>query len=140
MADPISILSAVAIGLHATNKLYDLIDGIRDAPREIQKVSADARSICEILDALKNFLEENKNSELPTEIIQSLCIPLENTRWAVEDLVGKIKPFITEKGEIKRSRWGGIRWSYYQKDLNQLGVQLSNGKSTLNMTLAVVNV
>jgi hypothetical protein len=140
MADPISIISATAIGLHATNKLYDLVEGIRDAPLEIQNVSANSRSICDILDALKRFLDENKDSALPSEIIQSLHIPLENTRWVAEELVGKIKPFVTEKGELKKSKWIGIKWSYYQKDVKQLGAQLSNGKSTLNMTLAVVNV
>lgn len=140
MADPISIVSAIATGLHATHKLYDLVEGIRDAPREIQNVSVDSRSICDILDTLKRFLDENKDSELPTEIIQSLHIPLEETRWAAEELVGKIRPFVTEKGDLKKSKWTGIKWSYYQKDVKQLAAQLSNGKSTLNMTLAVVNV
>jgi Fungal N-terminal domain of STAND proteins len=140
MADPISIISAIAIGLHACNKLFDLVEGIRDSPREIQNVLADSRSICDILDALRRFLEENKDSELPSEIIQSLYIPLENTRWVVEELVGKIKPFVTERGELKRSKWTGFKWSYNQKDVKQLGAQLSNGKSTLNMTLAVINV
>lgn len=140
MVDPISIISAVAIGLHATNKLHNLVKGIQDSPREIQNVTADSRSICDILDALKRFLDENQDSELPSEIIQSLHIPLENTRWVAEELVGKIKPFVTESGELKKSKWVGIKWSYYQKDVKQLGAQLSNGKSTLNMTLAVVNV
>jgi hypothetical protein len=140
MPDPISIISAVAIGLHAVHKLHDLVERIRDSPREIQNVSADSSAICHTLDALKQFLEENKDAELPSEIIQSLHIPLENTRWVAEELIGKIQPFVSEKGELKKSRWGGIRWSYYQKDVKQLGAQLSNGKSTLNMTLAVVNV
>ena len=140
MADPISILSATAIGLHATNKLYGLVEGIRDAPREIQSVLADSRSICDILDALRRFLEENNDSELPSEIIQSLHIPLENTRWVADELVDKISPFVTEKGELKKSKWIGVKWSYYQKDVKQLGAQLSNGKSTLNMVLTVVNV
>ncbi len=140
MADPISIISAVAVGLHAVNKLYDLVYGIRDSPREIQDVSVDSKSICDILDALKRFLEENKDSQLPSEIIESLHIPLENTRRVAEELVDKIRPFVSEKGELKKSKWGGIKWSYYQKDVKQLGAQLRNGKSTLNMTLAVVNV
>lgn len=140
MTDPISIISAVAVGLHAANKLYELVDGIRDSPQEIKIVSADSRSICDILDALKGFLEENKQSELPTEIIRSLHIPLENTRLVVEQLVEKIKPFVTQNGELKRSKWAGVKWSFYQKDVKQLGAQLSNGKSTLNMTLAVINM
>ncbi|ERF74980.1 hypothetical protein EPUS_08521 [Endocarpon pusillum Z07020] len=140
MADPISIISAVAIGLHAVNKLYDLVCGIRDSPREIQDLTADSKSLCDILDALKRFLDENKDSGLPSEIIQSLHIPLDNTRRVAEQLVSKITPFVSEKGEFKKSKWGGMKWSYYQKDVKQLGAQLSNGKSTLNMTLAVINV
>lgn len=30
--------------------------------------------------------------------------------------------------------------SYYQKDVKHLGAQMSNGKLTPNMTLAVINV
>jgi hypothetical protein len=141
MPDPISIISAVAIGLHAVHKLHDLVERIRDSPREIQNVTADSSAICHTLDALKQFLEENKESELPSEIVQSLHIPLENTRWVAKELIGKIQPFVNEKGELKKSKWtAGLRWSYSQKDLRQLGAQLSNGKSTLNMSLAVVNV
>ena len=142
MVDPISIISAVAIALHATNKLADLVDGLREAPREIQNVAADSKSICDILDTLKGFLEEHRDSrsDLPREILQSLQIPLENTCWTVDELIGKIKPFVTEEGEVRKSKWVGIKWSFYQKDIKQLGLQLSNGKSTLSMTLAVVNV
>ena len=140
MADPISILSAVAVGLHTVNKLSVLVEGIRDAPREVQHVSADSKAIRDILDTLKRFLEDNKDSELPPEIIQSLYIPIENTRRSVQELIGKIKPFVTEKGEFKKSVLRGIKWSYYQKDVKELAVQLNNCKSTLSMTLAVVNM
>ena len=140
MADPISIVSAVAIGLHAVKKLYDLVESIRESPREIQNLSADSRSIYNTLDTLKRFLEENQDSKLPTEIIQSLHIPLESTRLVADQLVGKIKPFVTEKGELKKSRWILIKWASYQKDVKQLGAQLSNSKSTLSLTLSVVNV
>ena len=142
MVDPISIISAIAIALHATNKLFDLVDGLREAPREIQNVAADSRSICDILGTLEKFLEEHRESgsELPIEILQSLHIPLENTCWTVDELVSKIKPFVTDQGEVRKSKWVGIKWSFYQKDVKQLGLQLSNGKSTLSMTLAVVNV
>ena len=139
MADPFSIISLVVIGLQSANKLYTLVDGIRDSPREIQNVSADSRSICDILNTLKGFLEEKKDLELPPEIKQSLQIALENTRGAVDEVINKIKPFVTVKGELKKSRWTGIKWSYCQKDVKQLGEQLRDGKSTLNLTLAVVN-
>ena len=140
MVDPISILSAIAIGLHSINKLYDLVESIRDSPREIQNVSADSRSICETLEALGRFLKDEKDSDLPSEIIQSLHIPLDNTRWAADGLIDTIKPFVSEKGELRKAKWMGMKWSYYQKDIKQLGAQLCNAKSTLNMTLAVVNV
>ncbi len=139
MTDPISALSAVAIALHAANKVYNLVEGIRDAPREIQTVSTDSKCICDTLDTLKRFLEDSKG-DLPTEILQSLHIPLDHTRAVLEALLVKLKPFVTSKGELKTSKLGAMRWSFYQKDVQQLGEQLSNRKSTLNMALAVVSV
>lgn len=139
MPDPISAISAVAIALHAANKVYNLVEGIRDSPREIQTVSTDSKCICDTLDTLKRFLEDSKG-DLPTEILQSLHIPLDNTRIVLEALLVKLKPFVKSSGELKTSKLGAIRWSFHQKDVKQLGEQLSYGKSTLNMTLAVVSV
>ena len=140
LADPIPIISAIAIGLHSINKLHDLVESIKDSPQEIQNVSTDCRSICDTLEALGRFLKDDKYSELPSEIIQSLRIPLDNTRWAADGLIDTINSFVTEKGELRKAKWVGIKWSYYQKDIKQLGAQLCNAKSTLKMTLAVVNV
>lgn len=141
MVDPVSIVSLLALGLQAANKLLDLVEDVRDAPREIQSISDDSRSICEILFTLDGFLRENKESQLPADIAQSLHVPLANTRTAADKLVDKIKPLVREKGESKTSKWvAGIRWSFSQKDVKQLGEQLSNGKSTLSMTLAVINL
>ena len=139
MTDPISAISAIAIALHAAKKVYNLVEGIRDSPREIQTVCNDSKCICDTLDTLKRFLEESKD-EVPTEVTHSLHIPLDNTRVVLETLLVKLKPFVTSKGELKTSKLGAIRWSFYQKDVKQLGEQLSNGKSTLNMTLAVISV
>lgn len=141
MVDPVSIVSLLAIGIHSANKLLTLVEGIREAPREIQNIAEDSRSICDILSTLNEFLEENRGSQLPTEITLSLHVPLVNTSRAADELVDKIKPFVKEKSESKTSKWvAGIRWSFSQKNVKQLGEQLSNGKSTLSMTLAVVNM
>lgn len=141
MAEPVSIISLLAIGAHSANRLFTLVEGIRESPQEIRKISDDSRSICDILCTLNEFLQENKDSELPTEVTQSLHVPLESTYRAADKLVDKIKPLAKEEGESKTSKWvAGLRWSFSQKDVKQLGEQLSNGKSTLSMTLAVVNM
>lgn len=141
MADPISIIGLLAIGAHSANKLCALAQSIREASPEIQDIAEDSRSICHILATLKEFLEENRDSELPIEITRSLHIPLENTFKAADKLVDRLKPFSRGEGESKRSKLvTGIRWSFSQKDVKQLGEQLNKGKLTLNVTLAVVNL
>ena len=141
MADPISIIGLLAVGAHSANKLCALAQSIREAPREIQDISEDSRSICDVLATLKEFLEENKESELPIEITRSLHVPLENTCKAADKLVDRLKPFSRGEGESKTSKLvAGLKWSFVQKDVKQLGEQLNQGKTTLNVTLAVVNV
>lgn len=131
MADPVSIISLLAISAHSARKLSSLIESIRDAPRDILNISDDAKSICDILFTLDDFLEGNKASELPTEITQSLHVPPKNTCRAADKLVDKIRPLAKEEDESKTSkRVAGIKWSFFQKDVKQLGEQLSNGKST----------
>ena len=110
MVGPVSIVSLLSIGSHSTNKLFTLVEGVRDAPREIQNISDDSRSICDIQYSLNGFLEENRDSQLSIEITQSLHIHLANTRKAADELVDKIKPLVKEKGESKTSKWvAGIR-------------------------------
>lgn len=141
MADPVSVISLLAIGAHSARKLSSLIESIRNAPQDIQNISDDAKAICGILCTLNEFLEGSKASELPTEITQSLHVPLKNTCSAADKLVDRIRPLAKEEDESKTSKWvAGVKWSFSQKDVKQLGEQLSNGKSTLSMTLAVVNV
>ena len=141
MADPISIIGLLAIGAHSANKLCTLAQSIREAPREIQDISEDSRSICDILATLEDFLEENRDSELPIEITRSLHVPLENTCKAADKLAERLKPFSRAEGESKTSKLvAGLKWSFVQKDVKQLGEQLNQGKTTLNVTLAVVNV
>ena len=105
MADPISIISLLAIGAHSANKLCTLAQSIREAPQEVQNISDDSRSICDILATLKEFLGENSDSELPIEITQSLHVPLENTCKAAEILIDRLKPFSKGHGESKTSKW-----------------------------------
>ena len=141
MADPLSIISFLAIGAHSANKLCALARSIREAPREVRTISDDSRSICDILATLKKFLEEKSDSDLPIEITQSLHVPLENTCKAADKLIDRLKPLSKGEAESKKSKWmAGVKWSFSQKDVKQLGEQLSNGKSTLSVTLAVVNL
>ena len=104
MAEPISIISVVAIGLHSAKKLRHLVESIRDSPREIQTLSKDSESLCDTLEALKDQLEEKEISEVPAEVIQCLQIPLDNTSMAADTLVEKIKPPVTDAGELRTSK------------------------------------
>lgn len=98
MVDPVSVVSLLAIGLHSAHRLFTLVEDVQDAPREIQSISDDSASICDILYTLNRFLEANRDSQLPTEITQCLHVPLANTRTAADKLVDKIKPLVKDKG------------------------------------------
>ena len=141
MADPISIIGLLAIGAHSANKLCALAQSVREAPREIQDISEDSRSICDTLATLKEFLEKNRDTEFSIEITQSLHVSLENTCKAADKLVERLKPFSRGEGESKTSKLvAGLKWTFVQKDVKQLGEQLNQGKTTLNASLAVVNL
>ena len=58
----------------------------------------------------------------------------------LEALFIKLEPFVTSKGGLKISKLGVIRWSFYRKNVKQLGEQLNHDKSLLNMAIAVVRV
>ncbi|KAL9044129.1 MAG: hypothetical protein Q9214_002710 [Letrouitia sp. 1 TL-2023] len=96
MADPFSITSVVALGLQSINQLLALINDFRDAPRAIQQISEESRSILNVLSGLDQFIYKNGESQIFGEDRESLKAPLNLTRSTANQLAHKIMPLLVK--------------------------------------------
>ena len=131
MADPISVVSLIAIALHSSKKVYQLIEKIKDAPRHVQETFEDSLIVRDHLAQLKENFNDEKEIVLGPE--NALRASLENTNVTLKSLEETIRPFVG----TKNSTWKGLEWALKQKEINELRKKLKASQAALAMALAI---
>ena len=131
MADPISVVSLVAIALHHSNKVYQLIEKVKGAPKDVRETFEDSLMVREYLLQLEENLDDDKDIMLGPE--NTLRASLQNTNLTLKSLEETIKPFV----QTKNSAWKGLEWALKQKDINELRKKLKESQAALAMALAI---
>lgn len=132
MADPISVVSLVAIALHSSKKVYQLIEKVKDAPRHVQEIFEDSLIVRNHLLQLKESLDDDGDIALGPE--NALRASLENTNGTLKSLEETIKPFLQAKNSTRK----GIGWILNEdKKMNELRMKLKNSQAALAIALAI---
>lgn len=131
MADPISIISLVAITLQGSRVIYELIERVKDAPQSIKELQNDSVVIRHLLQQLNESLDEGV--KLVSHVEDALRAPLDDTHMALEDLKSLVEPFVS----TKNPKLKGLEWAFKQKDVNDLKKKLKKSQGTLAMALAI---
>ena len=131
MADPISIASLVAVALHSSKKVYQLIENVKGAPRDVRETFEDSLIVREYLLQLEKNLDDDKDIVLGPENALRSC--LENTNLTLKSLEDTIKPFV----QSKSSTWRGLEWALKQKEINELRKRLKESQAALAMAIAI---
>ncbi|KAL8785634.1 MAG: hypothetical protein Q9195_008554 [Heterodermia aff. obscurata] len=131
MADPISLVSLVAIVLHSSKLLYQLIEKVKGAPRDARETFEDSMIVRNYLLQLKENLDDDKDVVLGPE--NALRTSLENTNVTLKNLEETIKPFV----QTKNSTWMGFEWALKQKEVNELRKKLKDSQAALATALAI---
>lgn len=140
MLEPLSIvaaaLSIAANAFKLGKETYTIIQGIKQAPTHISRLSNDVRSLYTILGTLQTILDDEMSRSSPNELTIRLLADFEevvrNTAQVFFDIQSILSPFI--RGEIKRSIWNGFKWDNFRKDdIAVLQNALQSHKLTLNI-------
>lgn len=143
--DPLSIFSGVvgtvAVALHASRRLYELIDGIANGPTELVAMHRDTNELFHILASLESIVREKESKEDKdiSDVIQRLNQPLDNCMETLKALETLIQKSVKPTGELRKSRWRTFASTFREKELKGLTDQLSSGKLTLDLALTTIN-
>jgi hypothetical protein len=149
--DPFSItvglVGTVAVAIHTSRRLKELIENLRDGPRQFAEAEKDVTSFTAVMISFEELFRGNGMLE-PDGIISALVANIGETIGkcvkVLEDLENliqrNVKP-VPVGDEKVRFKWRTFTAPLRDnpKDIKELMNRLESGKSMLTMTLTAIN-
>jgi exonuclease VII small subunit len=135
------VAGTAAVALHASRRLYELVDGIVNGPTELVAMRRDTNELFNILASLETIVrdKESKEDKDISDVMQRLNQPLDNCMETLKALETLIQKSVKPTGQLRKSRWRTFASTFREKELKGLIDQLTNGKLTLELALTTIN-
>ncbi|KAH7127537.1 PAS domain-containing protein [Dactylonectria macrodidyma] len=143
MADPLSVTASVigilGVALHGSRRLFELIDSLQSAPKDIASLSTD-------LKALHGTLERLTHLQQKLDDNRSLCDPL---KAALENCLDIFQEFTltlqsytqaSSDGTRKVRTWKKIVWAFKDKEIQLFRDTILTYKASLNLAANAVTL
>ncbi|EXA51250.1 hypothetical protein FOVG_03714 [Fusarium oxysporum f. sp. pisi HDV247] len=143
MSDPLSVTASVAgiVGalLHGSKRLYEFIDSLQNAPKDIAALSTDLRALYEILAHITNA-QDRLSSHL--DLCVSLKAPLENRLNIFDEFTTLLQGFtqISRDGTIQVRVWKQMVWAFKDKEIQLFRDTITTYKVSLDMALSAMTL
>ncbi|KAK7576789.1 hypothetical protein V3481_015351 [Fusarium oxysporum f. sp. vasinfectum] len=141
MSDPLSVTASVVgiVGalLHGSKRLFEFIDSLRNAPKDIAALSTDLRALYEVLAHITNV--QDKLSSNPGLCV-SLKAPLENCLRIFDEFTTLLQGFtqISRDGTIKVRVWKNMAWAFKDKEVQLFRDTITTYKVSLDMAVNAI--
>ncbi|CVK99156.1 uncharacterized protein FPRN_03753 [Fusarium proliferatum] len=141
MSDPLSVTASVVgiVGalLHGSKRLYEFIDSLQNAPKDIAALSTDLRALYEILAHITNV--QDRLSSHP-ELCVSLKAPLENCLNIFDEFTALLHGFTqtARDGPIQIRVWKQMAWAFKDKEIQLFRDTITTYKVSLDMALSAM--
>ncbi|KAF5554106.1 zinc finger domain-containing protein [Fusarium phyllophilum] len=142
MSDPLSVTASVVgiVGalLHGSKRLYEFIDSLQNAPKDIAALSTDLRALYEILAHVTN-IQDRLSSHL--DLCASLKVPLENCLNIFDEFTTLLQGFTqtSRNGTLQVRVWKQMAWAFKDKEIQLFRDTITTYKVSLNMALSAMN-
>lgn len=148
--DPLSIIAGVAgiatAALQSSVALHDVLKAIKNAPRDIEKLSDETKDLSSIIESLQSTLKDDdykqtlcKNHRIINSLEQ-LKGPLKTFSAINKEIEKTLKPYLklTDDGRSRKiSDW---KWLWAKGGINDLLVDFQHSKQTLNLHMSNVTM
>ncbi|KAF5989612.1 GATA transcription factor LreA [Fusarium bulbicola] len=141
MSDPLSVTASVVgiVGalLHGSKRLYEFIDSLRNAPKDIAALSTDLRALYEILAHVTNIQDRLSNH---VDLCTSLKAPLENCLNIFDEFTTLLQGFTqtSRNGTIQVRVWKQMAWAFRDKEIQLFRDTITTYKVSLDMALSAM--
>ncbi|KAG7436988.1 White collar 1 protein [Fusarium oxysporum f. sp. raphani] len=141
MSDPLSVTASVVgiVGalLRGSKRLYEFIDSLQNAPKDIAALSTDLRALYEILAHITN-IQDRLSSHL--DLCVSLKAPLENCLSIFDEFTALLQGFTqtSRDGTIQVRVWKQMAWAFKDKEIQLFRNTITTYKVSLDMALSAM--
>ena len=142
MADPLSVLGAVAVAIHAVRKTKSLVDPIKRAPEFVKHVSSDLRAVEHPLQELSSLSESTHNLDpsIKNEISKCLCPALDCCQQTSDTIRDLLLQYVTPDGKANRSVWKRVALGFKEQKVEELQNQLAFCKDSLSVAVVYTSL
>ena len=149
MADPLSVISSVVgvgiAALQSAKLLFELADGIKNAPEEIKAISNDTHAFYDVVFSLETSLKDADVLSVVQEntamvaMVANLEKPLRNCSTTLGQLMLKIRDRVKPSVDGKSYKFSSsAQWYFTKKDIKEVLDRLEQNKATLNAALNTI--
>ena len=148
MPEPvITLISGVAAIVtnvwRVSKELYDIIEGIRNAPEHVRIIMADVEGLYIVLGALQGLLPNVNARRLRADLVpifESLQTNLGNCCSSLIEFSRKLIRYTNAAGQISKSKWMAFRWQFTEKDVKEYRDHLTAYKMTVQLAISTANL
>jgi hypothetical protein len=142
MPDPISVISATTLALHAAKRAYEFVEGIVDAPNAIGFLQRDLNALQSVLAVLDSRVRDPAFAHNPRsiQIVAIIQKPLQGCSEDCQRVIKMLHPFIRSSVGAKTGRWRSMAFGFREKEMRSLQQDLVSSKTTLEVGISLANL
>ena len=143
MADPISVIAAVALAAHTLRRTCEFIQGISGAPSTILTINRDLKALQIVIDILEKLLRDSNFAlaDRNNQVISLVQTPLQNCAVLCENLYKRIEPCVKGLAEGRISKWRPIaRFKFWESEVKATQQDLASAKATLEVGISLAQL
>jgi Fungal N-terminal domain of STAND proteins len=140
--DPLSIIAGttgtVSFAIASAAMLNNFINSILDAPADIAEIARDVDALSKILNTLQGWLEKDV---IRPSAARSLSESLNACVTSMNQLRLAIQPYTKETPSNRATlKWhSSFRWTFKRQEIRGLRDKLQHGKTTLSISISIIN-
>jgi Fungal N-terminal domain of STAND proteins len=125
-----SIIQIITFALHSANVLFDFIEGIRNAPKEIRSIRQDVQALGKTIQAIHTCMQSGIIRDTAAGLLRESLMSCGSNLRQLRRLLGRF----THKKEWNSA----FMWRWSRDEIQRLRNNISHSKQTLGLSLAVV--
>jgi hypothetical protein len=136
-------LSIAVTAFKACQNAYSLVQNVRNAPKQIQRLTTDVHGLYQALGLLQTALEQDNvaTARLPSQMILDLEVLLGTCTKLSCDIISLLNPFVGTDGVARGGTWRNFKWEVFKKsDVEVLQQTLETCKLTISMAVSSLNL
>jgi hypothetical protein len=147
MADPVgltaSIIAIAGLAYQSCKALYELLDGIRNAPKTLQALNEDLSTVHNLLKSIKTAMEDSSDDSFSDGVkncLEEAKPALTGCGKACDEFAEKMRKLMSHSHENHTSARDRIKLQFQEKDISAFKYQIGSYKATLNIALSLASL